>query len=351
MIDTYGVERIGFQTLTVRENLTDGKEFHRRFKSLARNVFPKLYEDWLRVYERQKRGAWHAHIVVALKVDIRTGTNVEALNQLLKAKSGGQISEGAYYGGLQRTVSENLRAVWKEFRRHCGLGEFKKRREGKRYYKFDASHLLPVLATPKALAGYVAKYISKGFDNRRPEDKGMRLVGCSKRVAAVCSERFTWADGAGKVWRDKMATLAGMLGFKSMDDFARVLGPKWAYHIRQVIDLLVLPYYSTMREARADGWDLVNIMDGSPWPWPDLTLPKLQVQMSRKAAFTTLQQMIQQRRGKSRRRSRLEMGCDEWSERATDEPRQYRYFKPPPKARVLRQEEFTELEPRNSRLF
>jgi hypothetical protein len=78
--------------------------------------------------------------------------------------------------------------------------------------------------------------------------------------------------------------LAGMLNFKSMDDFARALGPKWAYHIRPMIDGLMLSYYEDMKLARADGWDLVNTADGSPWPWPDLTLPKAEVQASRMQA-------------------------------------------------------------------
>jgi hypothetical protein len=348
MVDEYGPEHIGFQTLTVQENLTDRREFNRRFKSLARNVFPRLYEDWLRVYERQKRGAWHVHLVVALKADIRTGTDVEALDRLLKAKKDGKISKAAYYASIQRLTSENLRGLWKEYRRLCGLGEFKQRRKskGKRYYKFDASHLLPVISTPQALAAYVAKYISKGFENRRTEDKGMRLVGCSKRVAHVCSERFSWADGAGKVWRAKLGVLAEMLNFKSSDDFAKALGCRWAYHIRPAIDLLMLSHYATMREARADGWDLVNKADGSPWPWPDLDSPKAQVQASRMEAFKVVTGLIQRRRGKPKWKSRAEMAWDpERWEGQQDRPREFKVFKPPPKPRVMCQDEFSALEP------
>ena len=71
MVREYGLEHVGLQTLTIRENVTDRKEFTRRFKSLATNVFPKIYEDWLRVFERQQRGAWHAHVVVVTKQDIQ----------------------------------------------------------------------------------------------------------------------------------------------------------------------------------------------------------------------------------------------------------------------------------------
>ena len=105
---------------------------------------------------------------------------------------------------------------------------------------------------------YVSKYIAKTFENRRAEDKGMRLVGCSKRVAKVCNERFSWANGAGSLWRTKLGMVAEMLRFDSSDDFARSLGPKWAYHLKPVIELLSLPYYGSMKLARADGGGLFH---------------------------------------------------------------------------------------------
>jgi hypothetical protein len=300
MAEKYGRDCLGFQTLTVRENLTDGRELNRRFKSLTRHVFLRLYHDWLRVYERQKRGAWHIHVVAALKIDIRTGCDVEALDALLKAKQAGKVSLGAYYSGLRRYTSKNLRTIWKEYRRLCGLKEFRAKREskGKRYYKFDASHMLPVISSPKALAAYVGGYIKKGFASRKPEDKGMRLVGCSKEVGKACSERFTWAKGGGSLWRLKLKILAGMLGFKSSDDFAGKLGSKWAYHLRPTVHMLVLPYYADMKQARADGWDLVNVVDGSPWPWPDLELPKAQVQEAQAKAFVAATELLARRTGR-----------------------------------------------------
>jgi hypothetical protein len=348
MVKLFGIEHIAMQTLTIRENVTDGKEFNKRFHSLSSNVFPKLYDAWIRVYERQERGAWHVHIVVATKMDIRSGGDPEALNQLLKANKDRKITKAVYYSGIERLASPNLRALWKEFRRLCGLREFQRRRKskGKRYYKFDASHLLPIIRGPKALAVYVSKYISKGFQHRRPEDKGMRLVGCSKNVSQICSERFSWVEGAGRLWRTKMSTLAEVLNFQSMDDFARALGSRWAYHIRPAIDILMLPHYATMKEARADGWDLVSKSDGSPWPWPDLDLPKAPVQESRIQAFKVVRQLIERRRGRPKHRSRVEMAWDpERWEREKKPPRVFKEFKPPPKPRELCQDEFEGLEP------
>ena len=293
MVKTYGIEHIGLQTMTIRENVTDRKEFERRFKSISTNVFPKLFLDWLRLFERQQRGAWHAHVVVVTKDDIRTGTDVVALNQLLKDKRDRKISKAVYYSGIKRLASPNLKAVWKEFRRLCGLGEFKARRQkkGARYYKFDACHLLPIISTAQALAVYVSKYISKGFEHRRPEDKGMRLVGSTRNVSRVCIERFSWAGGGGKLWRAKLGILAGLLNIKSLDEFAERYGPKWAYHLQPVIAMIDLPYYENMKLAKMDGWDLSNER-GEPWPWPDLTPPQETVRKSHLQAFVLAKEIL-----------------------------------------------------------
>jgi hypothetical protein len=335
------------QTLTIRENITDGREFNRRFKSISTNIFPKIYEAWIRVYERQQRGAWHVHIIVVTKASIRIGSDPAALSKLLQDNRDRKITKAIYYAGIQKLASSNLRGIWKEFRRLCGLREFKHRRKskGKRYYKFDASHLLPIISTPQALAVYVSKYLGKCFQHRRPEDKGMRLVGCSRNVSGLCSEHFSWGDGAGRVWRLKLGTLGGMFGFTCQDDFAKVLGKKWAYFIRPAVDVLVLSHYPTMREARADGWDLVNKADGSLWPWPDLALPQAEVHESRMTAFQLVRQLMDRRRGKPKRRSRVEDAWDpEGWEQRPKRKREYKFLKPPQKRRVLSQSEFPDLD-------
>jgi hypothetical protein len=245
------------------------------------------------VFERQQRGAWHAHVVVVTKEDILTGTDAAGLNQLLKDKRDRIISKAVYYAGIKRLASPNLKAVWKEFRRLCGLGEFKARRQkkGARYYKFDACHLLPIISTAEALAMYVSKYISKGFNHRRPEDKGMRLVGCTRNVSRVCNERFSWVGGGGRLWRAKLGILAGSLNIQSLDEFAERYGPKWAYQLQPAIAMINLPYYEDMKLARMDGWDLRNER-GEPWPGPDLTPPVEVVRASHLKAFVLAKEIL-----------------------------------------------------------
>jgi hypothetical protein len=297
MVKTYGVNHVGLQTMTIRENVTDRKEFEKRFKSIATNAFPKIYAEWLRVFERQQRGCWHAHVVVVTKMDIRTDTDVAALNQLLKDKRDRKIPKAIYYAELKRLASTNLKAIWKEFRRLCGIGEFKARRCKKgRYYKFDACHLLPIISTAQALAVYVSKYISKGFVFRRPEDKGMRLVGSTRNVSRLCNERFSWAAGGGKLWRAKLGVLAGMLNIKSLDGYAEQFGSKWAYHLQPAIAMVELPYYDDMKLARLNGWDLRNEQD-EPWPWPNLTPPQDFVWKQNLKAFVLAKEIWLNRQG------------------------------------------------------
>ena len=307
MVKTYGVNHVGLQTMTIRENVTDRKEFERRFKSIATNAFPNIYVEWLRVFERQQRGAWHAHVVVVTKADIRTGTDVVGLNQLLKDKRDRKICKAVYYSGIKRLASENLRNLWKEFRRLCGLKEFKSRRQGKgaRYYKFDACHLLPIISTAQALAAYVSKYISKGFEHRRPEDKGMRLVGSTRNVSRLCNERFSWAGGGGKLHRHKVGILAGLLKFTSLDDFAEKFGSKWAYHLKEAIHSIVLPRYDDMKLAAMDGWDLENER-GEPWPFPFLEPPEETVGKSHLTAYVRAKELLLCRSG---RRPRADDFC------------------------------------------
>jgi hypothetical protein len=86
--------------------------------------------------------------------------------------------------------------------------------------------------------------------------------------------------------------------------------------------------------------DLVNTSDGSPWPWPDLDLPKADVQASRMQAFLLARQLIE-RRGRKRKGGRRELGAWDPEQREVehDEPWVFKVFRPPPKPAVLTQGE------------
>ena len=79
MIECYGLNLIGFLTLTFADDVQCHKEACKRFNSLATNVLNVRYVQWIRVSERQKSGRWHFHLVVVCKQDIRRGVDFEAI--------------------------------------------------------------------------------------------------------------------------------------------------------------------------------------------------------------------------------------------------------------------------------
>jgi hypothetical protein len=114
------------------------------------------------------------------------------------------------------------------------------------------------------------------------------------------------------------------------------------------MEILMLPHYPTMKEARADGWDLVNKSDGSPWPWPDLDLPRAQVQAAHTEAFKLIKSLIQRRYGKPKWKSRVEMAWNpEHHEQHSKEAKAFKIFKPPPKPESWNQGEFRGLDGQN----
>ena len=61
----YGIERLGFLTLTFADHVTDAREAQRRFHSLATHVLNTRYRArWIRVLERHESGRIHYHLIV-----------------------------------------------------------------------------------------------------------------------------------------------------------------------------------------------------------------------------------------------------------------------------------------------
>src|SRR5215831_1770720 len=66
----YGVERLGFLTLTFADHVTCVKEAQRRFNSLSTHVLRKRYLKAIAIVERQQSRRIHYHLVVVLQNDI-----------------------------------------------------------------------------------------------------------------------------------------------------------------------------------------------------------------------------------------------------------------------------------------
>ena len=210
---TFGIERVGFLTLTFADHVLDAREASRRFNSLASNVLAKRYAAYVRVLERQKSGRIHYHLLVVLPDDIRTGADFDA------------IANGDY-----RSANNHLRREWAFWLKSARL------------YGFGRTELMPIRSDANALGQYVGKYIGKHIGAREERDKGVRLVSYSKD-ARMATSKFADVSKYPNEWRAKVLTFARIVqGWKpharirDMDDLAHALDDKrWAYNWRDFI--------------------------------------------------------------------------------------------------------------------
>jgi len=217
MIEVHGLCNVGFLTLTFAQNITDPKEAQRRLNSLFTNVIKPRYKNYLGVFERQKTGRIHYHLLLTMSEDIRTGFNFDA------------VSRGDY-----SSANNYLRNEWTFWRKTS------------KKYGFGRTELLPIRKDSNSIAIYIAKYLSKHTNARLPCDKGVRLVRYSKG-ARVGSTRFQFLSQNSALWRKKLALFADYLNERylptpslampidQIDALAPFLGSTWAYKYRNYI--------------------------------------------------------------------------------------------------------------------
>lgn len=216
MCREYGIERVGFLTLTFSDHVTDPREAQRRFNSLASHVLRKRYPAHVAVLERQESGRIHYHLLVPMPDDIRTGIDFEA------------IANRDY-----RSANKALRLEWAFWRKTV------------KQYRFGRPELLPIKSTSDAMGQYVGKYIAKGQAFRREADKGVRLVRYSGG-ARMATCKFAQLNKYPNEWRAKVCTFVQQMAqayphrrIRDMDDLAFHFGKRWAYQWRDYI--LALP--------------------------------------------------------------------------------------------------------------
>jgi hypothetical protein len=228
MAEKFGLERLGFLTLTFAEHITCPKEAGRRFHSLATNVLNARCLAWVSVFERQKSGRIHFHVLVALRNDIRTGVDWK------------QFGEGVY-----RSAGPVLRSEWAFWRNTAHS------------HGFGRTELLPIRSTEGAIAKYVGKYLGKHMDSRKAEDKGVRLVRYSQTFPRRMFGQMTGVTGIPWLWRQKLRIFAQLLDKESrglnMAGLSRLLGRGWVLKYRSrimAVDLwasrVTYPDYFTM---------------------------------------------------------------------------------------------------------
>jgi hypothetical protein len=208
----FGVDYLGFLTLTFADHVTDHKEASRRLNSLLTHVIKPRYHEYVGCVERMKSKRIHYHLLVVLKNDIRTGANFD------------EFSTGFY-----NSASPQLKKEWSFWRTTA------------RKYKFGRTELLPIKSNTEGIAKYVGKYIAKSIENRLPEDKGARLVRYSKGARAG-NTRFSFYTEGSQEWRRKLALFAEIVNqkypeenIKQASDLSRILGKRWAFNHREYI--------------------------------------------------------------------------------------------------------------------
>lgn len=238
----FGIDRIGFLTLTTPEGET-WEEFQDRFHSLGARVLPDLFQAWLTVFEFSKSGRLHAHLVVACRVDIRTGFDFSKYLESVELTV--PLPEKRRLIHQAAENCSNLRSLWAELRR---------RLPG---YGFGRHELIPVRTTEEGIARYVGGYIKKCVTNRTEENKRRRFIRYSQGWREW-SPRFAWASPGGWNWRQKLTLFAAALRslgheVHSPDDLKRLFGPRWAYKLKDYIASIRIEQYPTPGHALADG--------------------------------------------------------------------------------------------------
>lgn len=204
------IGHVGFLTLTFADNVTDHEEAYNRFRSFNTNFLNSYPEitHWLSVKERQKRGAWHYHLVVVLKGDIQEGINFEEFAQE-------NYSSAPNY----------LRFMWRDLREACAK------------YKLGRSELLPIKSNAEGMARYLGKYISKHLNKRESSDKGVRLVNASRNWSKN-SVNFAWYTEGSVEWRRKLALFAEYMGCTELYQLTEKLGTGWAFkYLDDIFDI------------------------------------------------------------------------------------------------------------------
>lgn len=210
--ERHSISHIGFLTLTFAEHIVCAKAAQRRLNSLLSHVIKQRYKEYVGVFERQKSGRIHYHLLVVLKDDIRSGVNFD------------ELQDGKY-----RSANKCLRSEWSFWRKTS------------KKYGFGRTELLPVKSNVQAMAKYVGKYISKHIHNRADEDKNIRLVRYS-RNARCGTTKFSFNSNGAKEWRRKLAVFKIVveshhddIQINDISDYSKILGPRWAYKCREFI--------------------------------------------------------------------------------------------------------------------
>ena len=218
----WGEDSCGELTLTFAENITEKAEASRRFNSLRPALFALGVLSFIGCWERQIRGAWHLHLLIALAHPVRN-----------------QPDARVYLQRLRDTI--------------CGTAE-NEHKDGllvKRGFGY-IHHLAPIKKTAARFAGYFTSYLTKTWKSLQGEKKRVRLITYSKNVLRCASVHFSWNGPGGINWRRKKRMFAFSCGCFTLEMAKENLGATWEYKYRLEIASQKLPHYDSVECMIAD---------------------------------------------------------------------------------------------------
>jgi hypothetical protein len=218
----WGEDRCGELILTFAENITEKAEASRRFNSLRPALFALGVLSFIGCWERQMRGAWHLHLLVALDHPVRNQPDARVYLQKLRDIICG-TAEGEHKDGL---LVER------------GFGYI--------------HHLAPIKKTAARFAGYFTSYLTKTWKALQCEKKRVRLITYARNVVRCASVYFSWNGPGGINWRRKKRMFAFSCGCFSFEMAKENLGATWEYKYRVEIAAQRLPHYDSTECMIAD---------------------------------------------------------------------------------------------------
>ena len=202
------VERLGrygvvVVTLTDGGSVPDERVACDKWKNLWQGYFKRRsYVGFAKVVERgEKSGKVHIHAVLGCPEGKKIGYH-DVRGQFHPSK-------------WCREEREDFSAVCEGY----GFGKIE---------EFDV-----VKKTGKAVGCYFAKYITKGFENRRL--KGARVWSCSRNWSIGAVSRTGSGTVSGWYWRQKIRAFLKGRGIQDEEQAVRLWGPSWQWKMSQTI--------------------------------------------------------------------------------------------------------------------
>jgi hypothetical protein len=200
----FTIDRIGFLTLTFKDEITDEVEAQRRLRSLYSNHLRRMILRGIVVLERQHNGRIHYHAVVALPAEV----------DLQRDRFPWDEVKRKYYAN----VSPSLRAIWAELRSACdGCG-------------FGRSELLPIRKCGTALGRYISKYLIKTLASEclgwKTKSRLVRFWGYRRKEKGLIKNHrktsctFAWNTESSRKFRIAAKRIGRIFGHWTMESFA-----------------------------------------------------------------------------------------------------------------------------------